>query len=154
MFRRSLLLALIAASITALAAPAANAQEVPQMVGNLAPWVPQNNVSPSGNFSIKKARVDCVATDSAAVTARVRCWTQGSDTFMLDSGVVSGSTATINTFADAGVGGVPDFPWATGWSGFCGNAVFTYANGSTRTVDGGCATVDFGTSTVIGFPPE
>jgi hypothetical protein len=150
--RRSVLSVLVVAlATTALAAPSAGAQEVPQMVGNLAPWVPQNNVSPSGNFSIKKARVDCVATDSAAVTARVRCWTQGSDAFSLDSGVVSGSTATINTIADAGAGGVPDVPWGN-FSAFCGDAVFTYADGSTRVTDGGCATVDFGTSTVIGFP--
>ena len=153
MVRRRFILSVLAVALaaTAFAAPPAGAQEVPQMVGNLAPWVPQNNVSPSGNFSIKKARVDCVAIDSAAVTARVRCWTQGPDAFTVDSGVVPGSTATVNTVEDAGVGGVPDFPWGS-FSAFCGEAIFTYADDSTRVTDGGCATVDFGTSTVIGFP--
>ena len=155
MFRRSLLLALIAASFTALAAPAANAQ---RLVAQASPTAPTST-------GISQVHFDCVAADPRAIAAKVRCFTaHGADVtretvvesfFAGTTPEVRGPAARINE-ADVASGGI------FGGFRFCAVAEFAFADGHKEyagstvsrtdgTVDPAkCAGTNAGFSTVIG----
>ena len=146
MFRRSMLLALMAASLAALAAPAANAQ-APRLVANAAPSPPTSN-------GIQLEHFTCGAADPRAVSAQVRCWTnRGFDetSTNLPFQTHVGPAALIDE-------GYPHMGSFT----FCAIGTFTYADGSTQwvgTVDpltgtpdmSKCVADDAGTATIIGL---
>jgi hypothetical protein len=153
--RRSVLPVLAVAVAAASFAPAAaQAQEVPQVVANIAPFTPTVNASPSGTFTMHRARLDCAAVDSAAVSVTVRCWTENGLSSDVITGSASGGAVTAGNIV--GFSGAPAFRLAAKNYDLCAEAVFTYGDGSTRTVGGNgpgqCAPDDWGTATVTHFP--